>query len=230
MAKEPIIRGDRVLRYNFSERVVHCFAAFSYIYCLLTGLAFWSPSLFWIAVLLGGGSTSRMWHPWVGLVYAASVIYMLSIWKKDMLITDLDRRWTKFIGAYVRNEEEEALPEHAVRSFQQFAPVGRFNLGQKYLFWLLFWGGIVLLLTGIVLWFSEYIPWSLRFLRLASVILHPIAFLITLGGFIIHVYMGTAVERGSFNSVIHGYVSETWARHYHRLWVDRIIGNANSKK
>ena len=29
MAKEPIIRGDRVLRYNFSERVMHCFAAFS---------------------------------------------------------------------------------------------------------------------------------------------------------------------------------------------------------
>jgi len=88
----------------------------------------------------------------------------------------------------------------------------------------------VLLLTGMVLWFSEYIPWSLRFLRLASVILHPIAFLITLGGFIIHVYMGTAVERGSFNSVIHGYVSENWARHYHRLWLDRIIGNAAAKK
>jgi cytochrome b subunit of formate dehydrogenase len=51
-----------------------------------------------------------------------------------------------------------------------------------------------------------------------------------LGGFIIHVYMGTAVERGSFNSVIHGYVSENWARHYHRLWLDRIIGNAAAKK
>ena len=50
MANEPIIRGDRVLRYNFRERVMHCFAAFSYIYCLLTGLAFWSPSLFWIAM------------------------------------------------------------------------------------------------------------------------------------------------------------------------------------
>ena len=147
-----------------------------------------------------------------------------------MLITDLDRKWTQFIGAYVRNEEEEALPEHAVRSFQQFAPVDRFNLGQKYLFWLLFWGGIVLLLTGTVLWFSEYIPWSLRFLRLVSVILHPIAFLFTLAGFIIHVYMGTAMVRGGFTSIIRGEVSTAWAKTHHRLWYEQVTGKIPPRK
>jgi len=166
----------------------------------------------------------------VGLVYAASVLYMLGIWKRDMMITDVDRQWTKFIGAYVRNEDEEQLPEHAERGFQQFAPVDRFNLGQKYLFWLMFWGGIVLLLTGLVLWFTDSIPWNLRWLRYASIILHPIAFLATLAGFIIHVYMGVAVVRGGFNAILHGEVTRAWAWHHHRVWMERITGNAPARK
>jgi len=230
MDENRILHDHRVLRYTFKERVVHWFAGLSYVYLLLTGLAFWSPSLFWIAVILGGASISRMFHPWVGLIFAASVIYMYAIWKKDMQITDLDRQWTKTIGGYVRNEEEKQLPELAVRSWQRWAPVDRFNLGQKYLFWVMFWGGIVLLLTGLVLWFSEYLPWSLRFLRYVSIFLHPLAFLITLGGFIIHVYMGTAVVRGGFTSVIRGEVSEDWARHHHRLWLERITGHEASRK
>jgi len=47
-------------------RLVHWLAALSYIYLMLTGLAFWSPWLFWIAVLFGGGTVSRELHPgWV---------------------------------------------------------------------------------------------------------------------------------------------------------------------
>jgi len=230
MQENRVLRGNRVLRYNFHERVIHWCAGLSYVYLMLTGLAFWSPWLFWIAVVLGGGLASRMLHPLVGLIFTASVIDMYFMWKRDMRITDLDRQWTKTIGAYVRNEEEEQIPELAVRAWQKWAPVDRFNLGQKYLFWVMFWGGIALLLSGLVLWFTEYIPWSFRFLRYISVLVHPIAFLVTLGGFIIHVYMGTAVVRGGFTSVIRGEVSKTWARHHHRLWLERITGQDAARK
>jgi formate dehydrogenase subunit gamma len=147
-----------------------------------------------------------------------------------MYITKQDRDWRGMIGRYVRNEEEELEPVKAIRGLQPWAPVDRFNYGQKYLFWVMFWGGLALFVTGMILWFSEYIPWSLRFLRLLSVILHPIAFLVTLGGFIIHVYMGTAVVRGGFTSVIRGEVSEPWARFHHRLWLEKITGTAGVKK
>jgi len=227
MEENRVLRGGRILRYNFRERMVHWFAGLSYSYLLLTGLAFWSPWCFWIAVILGGGPVSRMLHPWAGLVFTASVVYMLGIWNTDMKITDTDRKWTQTIGAYVRNEEEEMLPEHAERAWQQWAPVERFNLGQKYLFWTMFWGGIVLFLSGVVLWFPERCPEALR---LAAVMVHPLAFLITLAGFIIHVYMGTAVVRGGFTSIIRGEVTENWARHHHRLWLERITGNASARK
>ena len=230
MEENRVLRGDRILRYTFRERVIHWCAALSYIYLLLTGLAFWSPWMFWIAVVLGGGFASRMLHPWVGLFYVGSVVYMFVIWRSDMRITEEDHKWAKTIGAYVRNEEEQQLPELAVRSWQRWAPVDRFNLGQKYLFWVMFWGGIALCLSGLVLWFSEYLPWNLRFLRYLSALVHPLAFLLTLGGFIIHVYMGAAVVRGGFTSVLRGEVSKSWARHHHRLWLERITSEDVSQK
>ena len=35
-------RKDRILRYTLGERVTHWIAGLSYIYLLITGLAFWS--------------------------------------------------------------------------------------------------------------------------------------------------------------------------------------------
>jgi len=61
------VRPDSILRYTFQERVMHWATALAYSYCLATGLAFYTPYLFWIAVVLGGGPTSRFWHPIVGL-------------------------------------------------------------------------------------------------------------------------------------------------------------------
>jgi formate dehydrogenase subunit gamma len=51
-----------------------------------------------------------------------------------------------------------------------------------------------------------------------------------MGGFIIHVYMGTAMVRGGFNAIVRGYVSKSWAQHHHRLWFERISGQDATKK
>ncbi len=80
------------------------------------------------------------------------------------------------------------------------------------------------------MWFPQWIPWNLRFLRLAAVIVHPAAALITMGLFIIHVYMGTAMERGAFGSVIRGDVSEAWAKRYHGIWYDQITRDPAARK
>ena len=203
---------ERILRYNLTERVMHWIAAIAYAYVLATGLAFYSPHLYWIATLLGGAPTSRFWHPWVGVVFVVELIWMLRAWRADMRITPADHEWGDRMQHYVRNEDED-LP-----------PIDRFNLGQKYFFWAMLFAGIVLLLSGVVLWFPEWIPWSLIALRFASILLHVSAALVTVGLFIIHVYMGTAVVRGGFTSIIRGEVSPAWARTHHRLWYHRVTG------
>jgi formate dehydrogenase subunit gamma len=119
---------------------------------------------------------------------------------------------------YVRNEDDK-VPS-----------AGRFNAGQKLLFWGFFWCGVALLITGLILWFTNYVPWNLRFLRYIAVIVHPMAALLTIGLFIIHVYMGTAMERGAFGSVIRGDVSVGWAKRYHRVWYEQLLRNSAAKK
>jgi formate dehydrogenase subunit gamma len=210
--------GDRILRYTLSERIHHWFAGLSYMYCLITGLAFWSPYLFWLAIIVGGGPTARFWHPWFGLVFTASVLWMYKIWRSDLLTTDADRAWWKASQYYIRNEDEK-LP-----------PIGRFNYGQKIFFWLMFYGVILLLLSGLVLWFVESIPWSSRWLRYLAVAVHVAAGLATIGAFIIHVYMGTAMVRGSFTSMIRGEVSSTWAKTHHRLWYEQVTKKTPGQK
>lgn len=213
-----LLPNGRILRYTFHERWVHWMAAISYVYLLLTGLAFWSPWLFWIAVALGGGTISRELHPWAGLIFVLATIFMYRMWSSQMHQTDDDRAWMRAIPHYVKNEDD------------QVPPVARFNAGQKSLFWGFLWSGFFLLLTGLVLWFPQYIPWNLRFLRLIAVIIHPIAALVTIALFMIHLYMGLAIEGGAFHSIVDGDVSQGWAREFHRLWYEKIVGNSPARK
>src|SRR5688572_27316996 len=59
MSPTYLLPNGRVLRYTFRERLMHWLAGISYVYLLLTGLAFWSPWLYWIAYILGGPTISR---------------------------------------------------------------------------------------------------------------------------------------------------------------------------
>jgi formate dehydrogenase subunit gamma len=206
----PGSREGRIVRYTLDERIHHWMASLSYVYCLITGLAFWSPYLYWLAALAGGGATARFWHPWSGVLFTISIVWMFKLWRGDMAITDTDRAWSKDVKYYIENEDEK-LP-----------PVGRFNWGQKVFFWLMLCGAILLLLSGFGLWFVESIPAWLRHLSIA---VHVIAELATIAGFIIHVYMGTAMVPGGFDAIVTGEVTAAWARHHHRLWYERVTKN-----
>jgi formate dehydrogenase subunit gamma len=213
-----LLPNGRVLRYSFRERLVHWMAGISYVYLLLTGLAFWSPWLFWIAVALGGGTISRELHPWFGLVFALALVWMYGLWASQMKETPADKAWWAAIGHYIRNEDD------------QVPSADRFNPGQKLLFWGFFVNGILLLLSGLILWFPQSISRNFRVLRLSAVILHPVCALLTIGLFIIHVYMGTAMERGAFGSVIRGDVSLAWARKHHQSWYEQLRRDSAARK
>lgn len=204
---------DMVPRYTLAERVNHWIGALAYIYLLITGLAFWSPYLYWLAAVVGGAPEARFWHPWIGLIFAASFFWMSKQWYVDMKIDESDRAWGRAIPDYVQNHDEK-LP-----------PAGRFNYGQKIFFWAMFYSTILLLLSGIFLWYTETLPWSLRFVRYAAILMHASVAMITIGLFLIHVYMSAILEEGSFGSMIHGYVSRAWAWTFHRSWYDQAGGS-----
>ena len=213
-----LLPNGRILRYTFVERLMHWLSAVTYVYLLLTGLAFWSPWLFWIAVVLGGATISRELHPWAGLLFVAATFWMYRTWADQMRETEVDKEWWRALPHYIRNEDE-LVPK-----------IGKYNAGQKSLFWGFFWCGIALLVSGVILWFPQQVPWSLRFLRYLAVIVHPVAALLTIALFMIHLYMGLAIEGGALHSMVRGDVSKAWARAFHRLWYEKVLNESASRK
>jgi formate dehydrogenase subunit gamma len=187
----------------------------SYSYCLFTGLALFTPYLYWLATVLGGGGTIRYWHPWVGLVYLASILWMHSKWKADMAPIPEDAKWRENMQNYVENRDDLVPPQ------------GRFNAGQK-LFWkVMFWCALILLVTGIVMWFPEKILGGMHWVLPITVFVHSATALITIAAFIIHVYMSVWMTPGSMKAMLDGSVSSRWARAHHRLWYEKITGRKN---
>jgi formate dehydrogenase subunit gamma len=98
---------------------------------------------------------------------------------------------------------------------------GFFNGGQKLYFWTIVFSAVLFLITGVLMWFDDVVP---RILVAISYVVHDIAGLIMLGGFIIHVYLSTAGEPGTFRSMIEGTVSEEWAWTHHPAWYQEVTG------
>ena len=61
------------------------------------------------------------------------------------------------------------------------------------LFWVQAVITLLLFATGVVLWLPESMPQGLR---LAAILLHPVAATASIGAIIIHIYMGTAAIPG----------------------------------
>lgn len=195
--------SQKLVRFSFPERVRHWMAALSFLYAALSGLALWSPHLFWLSSVLGGGETVRRWHPWGGVLFGVALGLMFRNWAREMKLDADDKVWLKGAHKYAVNEEE-GLPEP-----------GRFNAGQKMLFWLQSLAVIVLIATGVVLWLPEMMP---RTLRLAAILLHPAIAVLSIGGIIVHIYMGTAAVPGALRGMIQGWVRPGWAASHHPKW------------
>jgi formate dehydrogenase gamma subunit len=90
-------------------------------------------------------------------------------------------------------------------------------------------GGAALLASGVVMWFVAEVPWDLRILRYSATLVHAAAALVTIGGFIVHVYMGVAVVPGGLSAVIHGQVSDEWARRHHPLWLAELDATSGAR-
>ena len=86
-----------VQRFTLAQRLVHWVVGLSFTLLLLTGFAFSYPSLFWLTVLVGGGSSARVLHPWIGVVFTASLVWMFALWVKDMFITGAAKHWLRSI-------------------------------------------------------------------------------------------------------------------------------------
>lgn len=191
-----------LVRYNLFDRILHWVVALAFIYLMLSGLALGYPRMAWLYDVLGGGQTVRWLHPVIGVAFTVGVVVMLLVWVKDMLFTRADRLWARRLPTYVREGHTGV-------------DIGRYNAGQKGYFWFALITGVLLLLTGIPLWFPD--GFSATLVQISR-ISHHVLFLLSVAGFIVHVYMSTVMFPGTFEAMTTGTVSRRWAAYHHPAW------------
>jgi len=209
-------KPDVIVRYTAAVRIEHWIVAISFVLLALSGLALFHPALFWLTNLFGGGPWTRILHPFIGIfMVAAFCLLAVKMWPENYLQRS-DWIWLEKIGDVIHNREEN-VPE-----------VGRYNAGQKLLFFTIVGCLGVLLLTGIVIWrvyFSAYFP--IAVIRLASV-LHAFFAFVLICSIIVHIYAATWIK-GSIRAMTRGWVTLGWAWKHHRAWFRQMTRSASQK-
>src|SRR5699024_2291206 len=146
-----------IVRYSAGQRMNHWMVAITFVLLALYGLALFHPAFYWLTNLFGGGPWTRILHPWIGVVMVVFFVFFAAQMWRNNLMKKHDWQWIRQAGDVMSNREDR-VPES-----------GRYNGGQK----LLYFAQIILLLglliTGIIMW-REYF-WgffSVGMIRVAS--------------------------------------------------------------
>ncbi len=205
-----MIRDPKDLqRYTASQRANHWVTGICFILLGLSGLAFFHPAFFPLTMLFGGPTWARILHPFLGVILGiAFVLMFVRFWALNVM-TQTDWDWLSRIREMVEGNDHN-MPEQ-----------GKYNGGQKIMFWGMAAAVAILVVSGIVMWraFFNFPVGLVRFAAVAHAA--AAAFMIALA--IVHVY-AAIWTRGTIRAMWYGTVTRAWAKQHHRAWYRQVTG------
>jgi formate dehydrogenase subunit gamma len=207
-----MIRNPRDLtRYNAHERANHWIVGISFILLALSGLAFFHPAFFPLAQLFGGGVWARILHPYLGVLMTLSFLGLFFRFKHLNQMTTADKEWLSRMKEMARGDDHN-MPEQ-----------GKYNGGQKLMFWVLAICMLLLMASGIVMW-RAYFDLPVNLVRLA-VVIHAATAAVMIAMVFIHIYAAIWVK-GTVRAMWYGTVTRAWAKQHHRAWYRQVTGKS----
>lgn len=205
MSKFNLSNDTKIVRHKPLARVSHWFLVICFFLTMFTGVAFFFPDFAWLHEILGTPQLARAVHPFTGIIMFISFIILAFIYWHHNIPEKNDIRWLKGIKQVLLGNE------HAV------AYNGKYNLGQKMLFWTLILAMLTLLTTGIIMW-RQYFShnFSIPVIRVA-ILLHSASAFALFTGILVHIYMAFWVK-GSIRGMVEGWVTVRWAKKHHPKW------------
>ena len=204
--KEPIT----VSRYTAAARLNHWITAISLVLLAISGLSLFHPSLFFLSGLFGGGASARAIHPWIGVVLFFGFCGLFIRFFRANLWNRTDNVWLSKLRDVLGGHEEN-LPE-----------VGKYNAGQKLVFWLMSILIVVLISSGLVIWDQYFYDYTTIDQKRLAVLIHAIAAVTAICVWIVHVYAAIWV-RGTIRAMTRGSVTGGWAWRHHRKWLRELV-------
>jgi formate dehydrogenase subunit gamma len=202
---------DLLPRYSHGERLTHWAVAVLYVALFLSGLALFHPFFYWISELFGSGALMRILHPFLGVAMAVLFYpYAARLWRDNKLLPS-DGRWLRNMFRYMNRQGEEVPVE------------GKYNAGQKYMYWSMIFVIAGLLVTGILIWRPYVAPAVSLSTRRAAGLLHAVLAFIMFVGIGVHIY-AAYWTKGSMRAMTRGTVTRAWARFHHPGWYAKVTG------
>jgi formate dehydrogenase subunit gamma len=201
----------KLLRYTPSERANHWLTAILFFLAALSGLSFFQPLYYPLTLLFAGGVWTRILHPFFGVAMIISFAVEFFNYRQLNAMTPADWEWLSHVREMV-NSDDRNMPE-----------AGKFNGGQKLLFWLMAVFMALLILSGIVIWrayFSFLFP--IGFIRFAYVV-HAASAAVMIGLIVFHIYAAIWMKE-SIGAMLYGRVRRAWAKQHHPAWYREMTG------
>jgi formate dehydrogenase subunit gamma len=203
--------GRKVLRFSSFERFSHWLTAASFVVLGLTGLNITFGKIVLLPVIgpeafSSMSEAAKYVHNYVSAAFVIGLVLIVALWIKDNLPQKVDIDWIKQGGGFIRSKH---------------APSGRFNAGEKLVFWFALGAGAAVIISGGLLIFPFYVT-DIAGMQIAQVV-HAVIAVLFIAVIIAHIYIGTLGMEGAFEAMATGEVDLNWAKEHHDLWLEEQL-------
>lgn len=239
--------GERILRFKLVERIAHWTMAIPFVLLAITGLSLLFGRvalipLFGKEVFAPIAIAGKFVHNYVAWPFMLGVILSFVLWVWKNLPEKADIGWIlKAGGLFSKGVHPSA---------------GKFNAGEKIVFWSVITFGIFISITGLSLLF----PFQLQIIapvfgflndlglpqfvgigaldtalapqeemQFAQLIHATVAF-VYIAIIIAHIYLGSVGMEGALDSMTKGTVEAQWAKEHHDIWYEDVVKKGAAAK
>ncbi len=139
--------GQKVRRFSAFERFAHWLTAVSFVVLGLTGLNITFGKIVLLPMIGPEAFSSlsqaaKYVHNFVSVAFVIGLGLIIVLWIKDNIPRKVDVDWVKQGGGFIKSKH---------------APSGRFNAGEKLVFWFALGAGVGVIVSGYLLMFPFYV-------------------------------------------------------------------------
>jgi formate dehydrogenase subunit gamma len=190
------------------ERIIHWSLAISCLLLCLTGLGMMFHTFNFVSYLFGGMHNMKFVHNFTGIVFFIALLLAIRMWWREagVFVLPEDMEWVKVAGGYLWHVDN--VPE-----------TGKYNPGQKAFYLAVVIFGVVMVITGFIMWFPAKFPVGLvRWMYP----LHALGFLVIFAFFFVHLYLGTIGNPGTVQAMFSGWMDKKVLTMLHPKWVKEM--------
>ena len=205
--------GQKVRRFSSFERFSHWVTAVSFVALALTGLNITFGKIVLLPMIGPEAFSSlsqaaKYVHNFVSAAFVIGLALIVALWIKDNIPRKVDVDWVKQGGGFIKSKH---------------APSGRFNAGEKLVFWFALGAGVAVIISGYLLMFPFYVT-DIAGMQIAQIV-HAVIAILFVAVIIAHIYIGTLGMEGAFEAMATGDVDLNWAKEHHDLWLAQQLAS-----